>query len=91
MNRKLQHILRCALLVAIGLAVAGCEKLGSTGNVPDTFPIPASFGDLIAVTPTDQRWESVLWFKQSDQTIVAVRVNVAKGRAYVLKTKYPRS
>ena len=91
MNKMSKQTVRCAQLIAIGLAVAGCERLGSQGNVPETAPIPASFGDLIAVTPTDQRWVSVLWFKQPDQTIVAVRVDVAHGKAIALKTKYPRS
>jgi hypothetical protein len=83
--------LRCVVLLAIGLAVAGCERMGAPTNVPETNTIPASFGDLVAVTPTDRRFESVLWFKQSDQTIVAVRVDARTGAAYVFKTKYPRS
>lgn len=53
--------------------------------------IPASFGDLVAVTPTDRRFESVLWFKQPDQTVVAVRVDLRSGTRYVYKTKFPRS
>jgi hypothetical protein len=83
--------MRCVALLAIGLAVAGCERMGAPTNVPETNTIPASFGDLVAVTPTDRRFESVLWFKQSDQTIVAVRVDARTGAAYVFKTKYPRS
>jgi hypothetical protein len=91
MNKKSEQTIRCAVLLAIGLAVAGCERMGAPTDVPETNTIPASFGELVAVTPTDRRFESVLWFKQSDQTIVAVRVDARNGAAYVFKTKYPRS
>jgi hypothetical protein len=91
MNKKSKKTVRVAVLLAIGLTAAGCEKVGSLSQSPETAAIPASFGDLVAVTPTDRQWESVLWFKQPDQTIVAVRVNVAHGTAYVFKTKYPRN
>jgi len=91
MNKKSEHTVRCAALLAIGFAVAGCERLGSPTNVPETAAIPASFGDLVAVTATDRRFESVLWFKQPDQTIVAVHVDLRTGTWYAYKTKYPRS
>jgi len=91
MNKKSEETVRCVVLLAIGLAVAGCEKLGAPANVPETTTIPASFGDLVAVTPTDKRFESVLWFKQPDQTIVAVGVDLRDGKTYVFKTKFPRS
>jgi hypothetical protein len=91
MNKKSEQTMRCAVLLAIGLTAAGCERLGSPANVPETAPIPASLGDLVAATPTDKRLESVLWFRQPDQTLVAVRVNLAKGTAYVFDTKYPRN
>jgi hypothetical protein len=79
------------VLLAIGLAVVGCERLGSAANVPKTVAIPASFGELVAVTPTDRRFHSMLWFKQSDQTIVAVEVDLRDGEWYVYETKYPRN
>jgi hypothetical protein len=88
MNKK---SMRCAVLLVIGLAVTGCERMGAPRNVPETTTIPASFGDLVAVTPTDKRLQSVLWFKQPDQTIVAVMVDLRDGRTYVFKTKFPRS
>jgi hypothetical protein len=91
MNNMSKRALRCAVVTTIGLAAVGCERIGSGGSVPETAAIPAALGDLVAVTPTDQRWESILWFRQSDQTIVAVRVNVAKGTTYIAKTKYPRN
>ena len=78
MSKNSKQTVRCAVLFAIGLAIAGCEKIGGPTNVPETADaIPASLGDLVAVTPTDRRFESVLWFKQPDQTIVAVNVGVA--------------
>ena len=91
MNKKSARTMRCAVLLAIGLAVAGCERRGAVTNVPETSTIPASFGDLVAVTPTDRRLESVLWFRQPDQTIVAVVVDLRDGKKYVVKTKFPRS
>jgi len=91
MNKASKRAVRCAVLLAIGLTAVGCERTGPPANVRETAAIPASLGDLAAVSPTDQRWESVLWFKQPDQTITAVRVNVANGTAYVFKTKYARN
>ena len=90
MNTKSKQTMRCAALLAIGLAVAGCERVGAPTNVPETTVIPASFGDLVAVTPTDRRFESVLWFKQPDQTIIAVGLDLRDGRWFVFKTKFPR-
>ena len=91
MSKKSKQTVRCAVLFAIGLAIAGCEKTGVPTNVPETADaIPASLGDLVAVTPTDRRFESVLWFKQPDQTIVAVHVDLSRGTRLVYKTKYPR-
>ena len=76
--------MRYAVLILIGLATAGCQKIGSTTQ---TLPgIPAALGELVAVTPGDGAHEAVLWFKQSDQTIVSVRVHVPRGT-----TKYPRN
>jgi hypothetical protein len=91
MNKMSRHTLRCALLIATVLTVAGCEKMGGS-NLPETaVPIPASFGELVAVTPTDKRSQSVLWFKQPDQTIIAVGLDLRDGRWFVFKTKFPRS
>jgi hypothetical protein len=76
--------MRYVVLILIGLATAGCQKMGSTSQ---TLPgIPAALGDLVAVSPGDGPRQSVLWFKQSDQTIVAVRVNVPAGTS-----RYPRN
>jgi len=72
-----------AALVLSGLATAGCQKLGSTSQ---TLPVPAALGDFVAVTPGDGQKQAVLWFKQPDQTIVAVRVTLPPGT-----TKFPRS
>jgi hypothetical protein len=82
---------QCAALLALGLAVASCQRIGPPGNIPETCVIPASLGDLVGVTPADRPYESVLWFKQPDQTIVAVGVNSARGTCQVHKTRYPRT
>lgn len=76
--------MRCAALILIGLATAGCQKVGSASQ---TLPaIPAALGELVSVTPGDGAFQAVLWFKQPDQTIVAVRVHVPSGT-----TRYPRN
>ena len=76
--------MRCAVLILIGFATAGCQKLGGASQ---TLPgIPAAIGELVSVTPGDGTHQAVLWFKQPDQTIVAVRVSVPSGT-----TKYPRN
>ena len=75
--------MRCAVLILIGLATAGCQKLDSASQ---TLPgIPAALGELVSVTPGDGAFQAVLWFKQPDQSIVAVRVHVPSGT-----TRYPR-
>lgn len=75
---------RYAALILIGLATTGCQKMGSASQ---TQPgIPTAVGELVSVTPGDGAHQAVLWFKQSDQTIVAVRVTVASGT-----NRYPRN
>jgi hypothetical protein len=65
-----------AVLILLSLATAGCQKVGSTTQ---TIPVPAALGDFVAVTPGDGQLQAVLWFKQPDQTIVAVRVHLGPG------------
>ena len=72
-----------ALLVLSSVATVGCQKVGSTTQ---TLPVPAALGDFVAVTPGDGQLQAVLWFKQPDQTIVAVRVHLGPGI-----NKYPRN
>ena len=81
---------RYVALILIGLATAGCEKLG-TAHAPKQLGIPAVLGDLVAITPGADPTQQVLWFKQSDQTIVAVRVNVPRGTIEAEMTKFPRN
>lgn len=77
-------IMRYAMLFLITLATAGCQKMGSSSQ---TMPgIPGALGELVSVTPGDGAHQAVLWFKQSDQTIVAVRVYVPSGMS-----RYPRN
>jgi hypothetical protein len=66
----------CVALILSGLS-AGCQKIGSDSK---TLPaIPPGLGELVAVTPGDGHRQAVLWFKQPDQTIVAVRVYLPSG------------
>jgi hypothetical protein len=81
----------CVLLIPIAAAVTGCEKLGTAKTAPDMPAIPAEMGELVAVTPSDSPYQSVLWFKQADQSIVAVRVNIARKTIYAGTVRFPRS
>jgi hypothetical protein len=83
-------ILIYAALILASIASAGCQKLSNV-NTPKATTIPATFGELVAVTPGSSQSQSVLWFKQPDQTIVAVRVLVPSGRIEAATTKFPRS
>lgn len=83
-KRSICNAMRCAALIMIGLAAAGCEKVPQGLNTQPA--IPAALGDFVAVTSDEGPRTAVLWFKQSDQTIIAVRVHVPQGM-----TKFPRS
>jgi hypothetical protein len=80
------------LLASLGLAFGGCERLDAPIVTQKLPSIPASYGDLKGITPDqDQPFQSVLWFEQSDKTIVAVRVNIARGTILANTVKFPRS
>jgi len=80
------------LLASLGFVIAGCEKLEGPVMTQKLPAIPAAFGDLKGVTPDqDQPFQSVLWFEQPDKTIVAVRVNIARGTILANTAKFPRS
>ena len=79
-----------ALLISIAAATAGCEKLGTARTGADMPAIPAALGELVAVTPGDSAYQSVLWFKQADQSVVAVRVNIARETIYSRTVRFPR-
>lgn len=83
-KRSIRNPVRYAVLVLIGLATAGCEKVPQGLNTQPA--IPAAFGEFVNVTTDEGARTAVLWFKQPDQTIVAVRVHVPQGI-----TRFPRS
>ena len=89
---QIQSTAACLLLASLGFAVAGCERLDGPA-MPAMLPaIPATFGDLKGVTPDqNQPFQSVLWFEQPDKTIVAVRVNIARGTILDKSVKFPRN
>jgi hypothetical protein len=44
--------------------------------------IPREYGKLVAITPVEGRqYQVMMWFEQSDDRIVGVRINVASGVA----------
>jgi hypothetical protein len=89
-KKSARTILTYAALILASLASAGCEKL-TTINTPKVTTIPTSLGELVAVTPGASQSQSVLWFKQADQTIVAVRVRLPSGTIEAATNKFPRS
>lgn len=93
MQNKIMHkSLSYVLLATMVFASAGCEKLDESKNQPVLEAIPAEFGEFVNVTPDpDQPYTAVLWFEQPDKTIVAVRVNIARGQIAVKTVKFTRS
>lgn len=74
-----------AFLLAIG--AVSCERIEETQILEAklsftvaefTDAIPLEYGELVSVTPL-QEYQAMLWFKKSDDSIVAVRINVARG------------
>ena len=63
-NKTMQKVRQCVLIVSIGLAIAGCEKLPG-GPGPQQAGIPAALGELVSVTPDVKPFQSVLWFRCS--------------------------
>jgi hypothetical protein len=83
-TRSVRNPMRYAVLILIGMAAAGCEKVPQGLNTQPA--IPASLGDFVGATTDEGERTAVLWFKQPDQTIIAVRVHVPQG-----VTRFPRS
>jgi hypothetical protein len=83
-KRSIRNRMRYAMLTLIGLTAAGCEKVPQGLNTQPA--IPAALGDFVTVTTDEGERTAVLWFKQPDQTIIAVRVHVPQG-----VTRFPRS
>jgi hypothetical protein len=83
-KRSIRNATRYAVLVLIGFAAAGCQKVPQGLNTQPA--IPAALGDFVTVTTDEGERTAVLWFKQPDQTIIAVRVHVPQG-----VTRFPRS
>jgi hypothetical protein len=90
-----------AFLLAVCLAAVSCKKLDSrdqtsTGPLalePAKFSdaIPEEYGTLVAVVQNPQvpGWVG-LWFQKPDKTIIAVFVNIEKGRIYEKTLTIPR-
>src|SRR5262249_36499808 len=90
-TKSMPKIMLCAMLIAMGFAVTGCQRLGQPGKAPQVGAIPAGIGELGAVTPGERPYQCVLGVKQPEQTIVAVYVNTAHGTISGRMTKFPRS
>ncbi len=69
----------------LGLLIASCEKIetpvGTGEDIDFTVKmddIPLQYGRLVTAT-SNGLFVSTLWFEQSDQTIVGVRIDVSHG------------
>jgi len=61
--------------------LAACEKLPESVVSANIEAIPASYGELVGVTPHGARpYVTVLWFEKPDKTIVGMGVNLAHDR-----------
>jgi hypothetical protein len=74
----------------LGLVVVACRPLDRATPEPAFHfeareggdAIPRDYGELVSVTPVEGRqYQVVMWFTQSDDAIVGVRLNVASGIA----------
>ncbi len=82
---------RAWLLVGLSsLLVLSCTRIEQKAPAPafgfeprqGGSTIPQEYGRLVAVTPVEGRqYQVVMWFEQSDDRIVGVRLNVASGAA----------
>lgn len=81
---------RAWLLVGLfGVLAVSCARLDRARQVAPAFQfeareggdaIPLSYGEFVAVTPLqDRQYQVILWFAQTDDRIVGVRMNVASG------------
>ena len=80
---------RAWLLVLLStLLVLSCKRLEQQLPTPafgfeprqGGSTIPHEYGKLVSITPVEGRqYQVMMWFEQSDDRIVGVRVNVASG------------
>jgi len=87
MPRKSRAWLLAGLLV---LLAASCSRIDQARPVPAFHfeprqggdGIPLGYGELVAVTPIEGRqYQVMMWFEQTDDRIIGVRLNVASGVA----------
>jgi hypothetical protein len=73
----------------VGVASAGCQRLEEPAWA-QIEAIPAEYGQLVAITQHQDPYLAVLWFEQPDKTLVAVKVNIARGQIAAQSIKFPR-
>jgi len=87
MPRKARAWLLVGLLGLLGMA---CTRLDRSRPVPAFHleprqggdGIPLEYGELVSVTPVEGReYQVVMWFEQTNDRIIGVRLNVASGVA----------
>jgi hypothetical protein len=75
----------------VGVASAGCQRLEEPAAWAQIEAIPAEYGQLVGITEHENPYIAVLWFEQPDKTLVAVKVNTARGQIAAQSIKFPRN
>ncbi len=71
--------------LSLGLMLSACERIQERDLVgeqidfgPKIDNVPLEYGRLVSTAPLTP-YTAVLWFEQADQSLIGVRVNVARG------------
>jgi hypothetical protein len=76
------------VVAAFASLTVSCQKIQEPALVeanlkfttaPFTDAIPVAYGQLVSVTPAPAPYVAVMWFRKPDESIVAVRINYARG------------
>lgn len=87
----MRRTLLALCVLGSSLAAISCKKIPEPEAFRAMDRIPAEYGELVNVTPFGpQPYVAVLWFEKRDQTIVALRVNLATGEIGDKSLTFPR-
>jgi hypothetical protein len=76
------------LVLGFSIALTSCTELRTEAPQTVDFQkaIPLEYGSLVAVTSHPETGWTTLWFEKPDQTVVAVGVNVKRGKIGLVAT-----
>ena len=87
----MRRMLLALCVLGSSMAAISCERIPEVEELTTIDRIPAEYGELVSVTPFGPRpYVAVLWFEKPDQTIVALRVNLATGEIWKKRMAFPR-